>query len=337
MKREDVYGYINEAASRASTGEQGEPVHPPIPDLDQPAPSLVDPYIAKAERHAFMGRHLPEGTRFRRLKEMLLRATRLITEDQVEFNQTVLGALKVANMDAYGRLAGLQMLVASVELAVQEAVDELERAAQRSAEDRAGRAITITPQGPGTVLLPAASADGLQDVADDLMGAAPQGGRVALVAGSLELVPLLEAGGFDPIAAEPSSLEPGSVAAVVILDCIEIMNDAQLMTLLASTREALAPGGAVVIRALDPENLVTFSRLSLMSSSARAVHPSRIASILSEVGFVDNETRPTDADPSSRDLSMLPQQPDELSKLIDLVERRFLGPRRYISRARSSG
>ena len=342
-KREDVYGYVNETARRAESEPYGDPVRPAMADIDLPAPSLVDPYIEKAERFAFMGRQLPEGTRFRRVKELILRVTQLITEDQIEFNQTVLGALKVANVDAYGRLAGIQMLVASVELAIQEALDELERSRELLLDAR-GRAPAIrVPPDDGTSLarvLPVASPDFLDDVVADLVGAVQTRGSVLIISGGDGLGPLLEGEGYGPIAgsSDLTSLDSASLVAAIILDCIEVFSDRELESVFTDLHRALIPTGALIVRGLDPENLLTLSRLSLMSSSARAVHPSRLAETLSSCGFVDSTVRPTDSELTSSGLTRpLPGDDVELARLIDLVERKMFGPRRYVLKATTPG
>jgi O-antigen chain-terminating methyltransferase len=111
-RRDDAAGLARELAAQLAALSTPEP-HPPAGSRPRPragttgAPSLAGPRAILENASRFVQPSLPADARFRSLKELALRALRIVTRDQGVFNSAVHEALRTSLLEIESALAGL--------------------------------------------------------------------------------------------------------------------------------------------------------------------------------------------------------------------------------------
>src|SRR5436309_16064785 len=93
-------------------------------DASGDPPTRAEAFLEEAARHAAVGEQLPPQVRFRMLKRAILRAARVVTNDQAAFNRAMLAAVRTEVDD---RMPAARAALTSIELAVQDAIEAAEQ------------------------------------------------------------------------------------------------------------------------------------------------------------------------------------------------------------------
>ncbi|HVE94434.1 MAG TPA: methyltransferase domain-containing protein [Acidimicrobiales bacterium] len=125
------------------------------------------------------------------------------------------------------------------------------------------------------------------------------------------------------------ALPRGSLAGVTAFHVVEHLEPEQVLQLVEDAALALAPGGALILETPNPQNLlVGSSTFYLDPTHRRPVHPLYLQFIVDKAGFDDAEILPLHpADPSCKDVGVTPAAtPDAL---VTLVNGLLFGPQDY--------
>lgn len=123
---EELHGYIRELVSRALGAPPTDPYFPRHQQMDSDAEIAI--LLQRAAGHVSMGSNLPDDSRFRFFKRLILRVSRIFASEQEIFNRTTVALLDRIKheIDLRANLgAGAHANLTTIEVLVEELRDEI--------------------------------------------------------------------------------------------------------------------------------------------------------------------------------------------------------------------